>query len=977
MAGLHPTGIASLALTALFLLSSSVHADERGLVPAGILTVLSTRCSHCHNSRVQRGGLDLSSVAGLLRGGESGAAVSSKDPVSGQLWQRLAAGDMPPEGEPPLSDAEQQLLLEWLRQGAPGLPVTESIAAPPDQHSVQPILLLRCKTCHGPQRLAGGVDLRSVTALLRGGPRGPLVIPGNPAGSPFLQRILSEACPPSAELLQSFVRRPDEVEVERLQAWVAAGCPQTADPIRPDPIRPDSIRPDSGAAVPAATAAPSSGDSQDPLVTAADREHWSFQPPQGDPRAGSIDDLIHQQLRTAGLDWSPEASREVLIRRATFDLLGLPPSLEVQQRWMASTDPNWFAQFIDELLASPHYGERWAVHWLDLAGYADSEGGVSNDPIREDAWKYRDYVIRAFNTDKPYNQFLLEQLAGDELIDTARAERVTPEMVDNLTATGFLRMGVDETGSRTMNFVPERLGVINDALTVVGSGLMGLTIECARCHSHKYDPIPQRDYYRLKAVFQGAFDEHDWLTFRNRTLRLETPERLAQIAATNPPLERRLKTLRTALQQAEQQLLLTYLQQHYPQQSESDNKATLQALDVADNIRSLVQRELVERLQRVQVLPDSAQTTAVLEARRSRQQLELEIHRLRQQLEPADTIRALWDRGDPSPTYLLRRGEHTQAAGPVDPGVPAVLTSSRTPFNPQPPFPGGTPKTGRRLAFARWLTDPQHPTTARVFVNRLWQHHFGAGLVVTVDNFGRQGTPPTHPQLLDWLALRFIDDGWSIKSLHRLMLNSRAWRQSGHVTPLHRERDPQNRLISRMPLRRLDAESLRDSLLAVSGRLNTDAGGLPDPVLVDTSGAAAVLARPDGNWRRSIYVLHRRTEMPTLLAAFDYPVMGPNCQVRSISSTALQPLLLANSGELRELAVSFAARVRQAVQDTGSNPVVTAGQLALGRCPTAEEQQAAEAALEQLTAAWSGDRQRALEVYCHILFSSAAFLYVD
>jgi len=478
-------------------------------------------------------------------------------------------------------------------------------------------------------------------------------------------------------------------------------------------------------------------------------------------------------------------------------------------------------------------------------------------------------------------------------------------------------------------------------------------------------------------VFQGAFDEHDWLTFRNRTLRLETPARQAQIAATNPPLERRLKTLRATLKQAEQHLLLTLLQHHYPQQSASDNQATLQALDVADNIRSLGQRELVERLQRVQVLPDEAQPAAVLEARRSQQQLELEIHRLRQQLEPTDTIRALWDRGDPSPTYVLRRGEYTQAAGPVGPGVPAVLNAGQPPFTPQPPFPGGTPKTGRRLAFAKWLTDPRHPTTARVFVNRLWQHHFGAGLVVTPDNFGRQGALPSHPQLLDWLALRFMQDGWSIKSLHRLMLTSRTWRQSSAVTQRHQERDPQNRLLSRMPLRRLDAETLRDSLLAVSGRLNPEAGGLPDPVLVDSSGAAAVLPRRDGNWRRSIYVLHRRTEMPTLLSAFDYPVMGPNCHVRSTSSTALQPLLLANSAELRELAVSFASRVQRTVQETGENPVDTASRMALGRGPTDEEQQAGETALEQLTVAWSGDRQRALEVYCHILFSSAAFLYVD
>lgn len=932
-------------------------ADDSHDFVTQVLPVLNSRCVRCHNDKVQRGGLDLSAAAGILRGGESGPAVSARDPQTGQLWHRISAGDMPPEDEPALTAAERRLLLDWLRQGTPGLPAIDAAPAQLDQHSVQPILLLRCKTCHGPQQLAGNVDLRSVDALMRGGPRGPLVIPGDPAASPILQRIISEACPPSDQLLQFFVRRPDETEVDRLRAWIAAGCPRTA------PHTGDE--PEGSATV------------EDPLVTAADREHWAFQPPQGNPGMGSIDEFIGLQLCAAGLDWSPEASREVLIRRASLDLIGLPPDPDVQRRWIESADPDWFAGFVDELLASPHYGERWAVHWLDLAGYADSEGGVSNDPIREDAWKYRDYVIRSLNADKPYNRFLLEQLAGDELIDTAQAQPITSEMVDNLVATGFLRMGVDETGSRTMNFVPERLGVINDALTVVGSGLMGLTIECARCHSHKYDPIPQRDYYRLKAVFQGAFDEHDWFTFRNRNLRLETPERQARIAATNPPLERQLKILRTRLLQAEQQLLLTLLQHHYPQQSAADNRAILQALDVADNIRSLGQRELVERLQRVQVLPDDAQPSAVLEARHIQRQLEHDIHRLRQRMEPTDTIRALWDRGEPSTTYVLRRGEHTQASTPVEPGVPAVLTTGQGSFKPRPPFPGGTAKTGRRLAFAGWLTDPQHPTTARVLVNRLWQHHFGTGLVATPDNFGLQGAAPTHPQLLDWLALRLIHDGWSLKTMHRLMLNSRTWRQSSVITGQHRDRDPQNRLLARMPLRRLDAETLRDSLLAVAGRLSTQMGGLPDPVLVDNSGAAAVLPREDGNWRRSIYVLHRRTEMPTLLSTFDYPVMGPNCHVRSISSTALQPLLLANSVELRELAVSFAARVQRIVQENGGGPVETAFQLALGRQPTAEEQQAGEAAFEQLSTASADNPQQALEVYCHILFSSAAFLYVD
>ena len=943
---------AGILLIAAYLAAGSVPAaDDR--FSSDILPILIARCGKCHSNSVQRGGLNLASAQGILAGGESGPVFSPTQPLEMPLWQRIASGDMPPEGEAPTTPGERDSLRHWIEDGAPGLSPAAASRNVPDQHVIEPILLLRCKTCHGPQRLAGGVDLRSVAALQRGGPNGPLIIPGNAAASPIVMRIESEACPPSEELLEYFVRRPEESELESLRTWINANCPETATP-------PETA-----------------GTADDPLVTASDRKHWAFQPPAGDPNTGSIDEMIEARLQQAGLGFSPEAPREVLIRRLYLDLTGLPPALVDQQRWQQAPNDTWFADLVDELLASPAYGERWAVHWLDLAGYADSEGGVSNDPLRSDAWKYRDYVIRSLNADKPFDRFLLEQLAGDELIDIEHASEISPEMVDNLIATGFLRMGVDETGSRTMNFVPERLGVINDALTVVSSGLMGLTIECARCHSHKYDPIPQRDYYRLKSVFQGALDEHDWLTFRNRTLHFETARRRAEIAKLNPPLERKLKALTAEIKQAERHHSLLLLEYHYPVQSANDNLATLAALEVADNIRTLPQRELAERLQRVQVIPEELQPEAVRQAASMIRNLEVEQHRLRRQLAPADSIRALWDRGAPSHTYILRRGEHSQAGAPVKPGVPAVLMQEGMSFDPQPPFPNGTPKTGRRLAFARWLTDPRHPTTARVYVNRLWQQHFGVGLVKTVENFGRQGSPPSHPELLDWLALRFINDGWSIKQLHRLMLNTRVWRQSSITTSQHLQRDPDNRLLSRMPLRRMDAETLRDSLLAISGRLSSERGGFPDPVIVDGEGRASLLPLDNGLWRRSIYAQHRRTEMPTILATFDYPVMGPNCQLRSVTSTALQPLLLANSSEVRELAVSFAERVRQESAAAEIGLAETACRLAFGRSPTTAELDVANTSLTELTAVWQGDQQRGLEAFCHSLLNSAAFLYVD
>lgn len=948
--------IRKLLLGLLLLQMYPGQSSAEGPDPTFLQTIqplLNQHCGKCHSATVQRGQLNLASLEGLLAGGESGSELLNSAAGPGIMAEYIESGEMPPADAPPLPETARKTILQWLAETTreamqPGVPATA-----PTDHDVFPILLLRCKTCHGPQRKDGGVDLSSPQALLLPGPSGPSVIPGNPEASLIISRIESEACPPRESLLKFFVRRPLESELQTLKEWIAAGCPQ------------------SGIAADVATTSP------DPLVTAEDRQHWAFLKPAGNPRTGSIDEFIAAGLLQYGLRPAPTAERAVLIRRATLDLTGLPPEPEQLKFWMQNTSENWYAELIDSLLASPHYGERWGRYWLDLAGYADSEGGVSADPIRPAAWKYRDYVVNSLNADKPYDRFLTEQLAGDELIDVDNADVITPEMISNLTATGFLRMGIDQTGSRTMNFVPERLGVINDVLTVVGSGLMGLTMECARCHSHKYDAIPQRDYYRLKAIFQGALDEHDWLTFRNRTLRLATPEQLKKMQEINPPLQKEIRSAQQQLQQLERTLRLTMLQEHYPLQSAEDRELTLAALKIADNTRTLPQRQLVELLQKAEAVAEDQQPPAVQQVQLRIEQLQDNIHRLERQLVPDDTIRALWDQGRPSPTYLLRRGEHQIPGELIGPGVPSVLTDGRTPFVAEPPFPAGTPRTGRRLAFARWLTSPAHPLTARVIVNRIWQHHFGSGLVRSTENFGVQGEQPSHPELLDWLALRFMQDGWSIKQLHRLIMNSHTYRQQSTVTSEMLQRDPENRLLSRMPLRRMDAETLRDSLLATAGRLNRRQGGPPDPVRVRTNGQVSILPQDDGNWRRSIYALYRRTEIPTMIATFDYPVMGPNCLSRTVSSVAQQPLLLSNSAHVHELAASFAARVIASAGDSVPEQIRSVCTIALSREPTPEELQLGIDALQMLTELSNGDRHAALQAWCHTIHNSAAFLYID
>ncbi len=972
-----------LALIALLVSCSAFAAEseptEKQLVfESDIGPLLATKCGKCHSEKVRKGGLDLSSIHGLRRGGESGDALVADSLEDSSLWLLIEAGEMPPDDEPQLDDTELELVRGWIATGAasdvPATPAEKQIT----QHDVLPIMLLRCTACHGPRVQDGGLDLRTRKAMLRGGVSGPAIVPGHPEGSLLLERIDSGACPPRELLLKFFVRRPPAAEIKVIREWIASGAAED-----------DSV-PD------VATTDP------DPLVSDEDRHHWAFQPPRADASSHSIDDFIQDHLEQSGLSFSPQADRDTLIRRVYLDLTGMPPSVEDWRLWRGSAEANWYKAMVDQLLASPRYGQRWGRYWLDLAGYADSEGGVSADPLRAVAWKYRDYVIRAFNDDKPYDRFLLEQIAGDELLDHKNASEVTPEMVDNLIATGFLRMGIDETGSRTMNFVPERLKVISDAITVVASGLMGLTMECARCHSHKYDPIPHRDYYRFKAIFQGALDEHDWSSFKNRTLQVATAEHRKNVAATNPPLLAEIKRLQSQQNNLAAEARTALLRHHYPSQSDSDNQKTLVALKIADNNRSLHQKNLVERLQRAELLPDPEQSETVLEARRNIQEYERQIDRVRRKMEPSLSIRALWDFGRPSPTYILRRGEYNKPGDLVGPGVPSVLTDGRTPFSVQPPFPSGTAKTGRRLALARWLAQPDHPLTARVMVNRIWFHHFAVGLVKDLNNFGVKGEHPSHPRLLDWLATQFIDRGWSIKEMHRLIMNSRVYRQSSRVTEKNLLLDPQNRLLSRMPLRRLDAEALRDSLLFVSGKLDDSAGGLPDTVTLNHDGLVSVNPTKEGRWRRSVYLQYRRTEIPTMMNTFDYPQMSPNCVERTVSIVSPQSLMLMNNGHVRELAAAFALRVENmaakevgldaASADSrtkiGENLSVGEGggrgehvdrvySLALSRLPSGEERAIGVATLKELESAWQGDPHRALETYCHMILNSAAFIHVD
>jgi hypothetical protein len=646
----------------------------------------------------------------------------------------------------------------------------------------------------------------------------------------------------------------------------------------------------------------------------------------------AIDAFLLQRLEARGLTFSPEAERLVLIRRAVFDLTGLPPETAAVQDVLADPEPLAYEKLVDRLLASPRYGERWGRFWLDLAGYADSEGKREQDLFRPHAYRYRDYVLGSFNADKPYDRFLIEQIAGDELADYESAPEITPEIYDNLVATGFLRMAPDPTWANITGFIPDRVEVIADEIGVLGSAVMGLTIQCARCHDHKLDPIPQRDYYRLTDVFKGAFDEHDWL---------------------KPEVKPGIGPVSVDRQGG----------RHLPQVTTAERREWSES-------QAALEREIAA----LKSGPESAET-----ARRIR---EFESRRL-----PEPRIRALWDRGQPSPTYIYIRGNELRPGRLVGPGVPSVLTDGQTPFDVSPPWPGAK-KTGRRLAFASWLVRPDHPLTARVMVNRIWRQHFGAGIVATLDDFGKAGAAPTHAELLDWLAVELVRQSWSVKAMHRLLMTSTAYRQSSRVTVDHERLDVENRLLSRMPLRRLDAEEVHDALLAVAASLDERRYGPADGFESRADGLVTP-AGTGGTWRRAVYVRQERKLRPTLLEDFDLPAMNPNCFERRSSTTAMQALHLMNNAWVLELAVRFAERVAHEAGPEPARRVEMASWIALGRPPTPEEADAGAEALSRMTDGWmehldrtgggtsSEAARRALTAYCHALMNSAAFLYVD
>jgi hypothetical protein len=787
------------------------------------------------------------------------------------------------------------------------------------EKEIRPLLAERCQKCHGGSKPRAGLSLTGRELMLKGGDSGPAAVPGQAQAS-----LIIEAVEQRGELKMPPKGKLSKADVDRLKRWIDLGLPW------PDPHARVAAEPDGT-----------------PHARGEPPRWWAFQPVQAVvlpevtdatwPRS-EIDRFILAELEARGMTPAQHADKRTLLRRATFDLTGLPPSPAEVDSFLADESPDAFATVVDRLLASPAYGERWARHWLDVVRYTDYFYPEPNAHPRAalfelfEAWRYRDWVVAALNRDMPYDQFIVHQIAGDLLPSPIGA----PVYPDGLVATGLLALSVFDNGDADkLKIVTD---IVDDQIDVIGKAFLGLTLACARCHDHKFDPISQRDYYGLAGIFHSTRILAEVGGVGDHTVALRVP------LVPKSYLERRerqtkgveaLKSLSDALHRLE------------------DLEAGLVRLAAWSETVRLAGRGPVSGL------------LGVLMSRRGQPIIKAGLaHVLR-------LHRALFDELPPQPPQALAAQEGGTPGG-MFPGiqdVPLHIRGSYTRLGEIVPrhLPGilgdrPVPITqgSGRLELARWIARPDNPMTARVMVNRIWQHHFGAGIVRTPSNFGRLGEPPSHSQLLDWLADRFIRDGWSIKRLHRRILLSAAYQQSSVVESESLARDPENRWLGRMSPRRLEAEAVRDSMLFVSGQLDRMPGGP----------AAEDLARP----RRSLYIQTVRQDRSNFSTLFDAANPEQSVEKRTVSTVAPQALFVVNSAFVQGQATHLARRLIEPVPHGEAARIDRAYRWLYGRPPRSEEVEMgrsflARAAARGPEAAWFD--------FAHVLLCSNELIYVD
>ncbi|MCA9248462.1 MAG: PSD1 domain-containing protein [Planctomycetales bacterium] len=809
---------------------------------------------------------------------------------------------------PRLLTAVLLLALPWFARAASG---DEAAGTEFFERKIRPLLAEHCYKCHGEQEQEGELRLDQLRDLLTPSSDRHVIAPGKPASSLLITAVryvdADLQMPPDGKL--------SDEQIADLTRWVEIGAPH-----------------------PEATAAPqpSAGAAQE---SAGD--HWAFQPLQrpARPRVANstwvqtpVDEYVLARLESAGLSPAAEAERRDWIRRATFDLTGLPPTPDDVAVFLADHSPEAYLHVVDRLLESPQYGERWGRHWLDVARYADSNG-LDENVAHGNAWRYRDWVIAALNDDLPYDQFLQQQIAGDLLPASDPQQRNA-----HLVATGFLTLGpkvlaeVDETKME--------MDIIDEQIDTIGKAVLGLTLGCARCHDHKFDPITSRDYYALAGIFQSTI----------------TMESFTKIAKWNEnqlhdPEFDRMKTEFDARLACEKQKLDTLL---------ADATAALQA-----------------ELGQGAALPEKPEESFPQATRDELAKQRASIAEIEKQAPQPPAAMGVHD-GEAQNAALHIRGSHLTLGDLVPRGVPRSIGAT---------FAAGKPAIGAqssgRLELARWLTDPQNPLTVRVVVNRVWRWHFGRGLVETADNFGQLGSEPTHPELLDWLAADFIDSGWSLKKLHRRIMLSATYRMASAADRAVLERDPENRLLSRFPARRLEAEEVRDAMLAVAGQLDMTMGGS----MLGTENRKHVFdhtSKDDTTYvapRRSVYLPVIRNHLHDSFSLFDYADASVPNGNRNTSTVASQALYLMNSDFVQDVASHLAARLRSENATDQRAQVETLYQIALGREVSEAEAAQALEYLQRFHAESASTEDQATDdaawrMLCQAVLVSNEFFYV-
>ena len=766
------------------------------------------------------------------------------------------------------------------------------------EKQVRPVLATHCYDCHSQDNAESGLRVDTLQGLIVGGERGMAIVPGNPDESLLISAINHGEIlqmPPKAKLSPQ--------EIANLAEWIKRGA----------------IWPGESAERAQAAASRPQGAS----VSETDRQFWAFQPPRSPvPPAVQdegwvqtpLDRFVLTALEARGLKPAPRADKRTLVRRITFDLTGLPPTSEEIERFVADESPLAVQMLVDRLLQSPRYGERWGRHWLDIARYADSNGMDENLAF-EHAHRYRDYVIRAFNDDKPYDQFILEQLAGDLL--PAVAGETLEQQQSRLIATGFLSIGpkmlADDDPQK------KEMDIIDEQVDTLGKAFLGMTLGCARCHDHKFDPIPAADYYALAGILKST----------------KTMENFRVVAEWH---EHSLET------------------DEQRQQREAIEKQ-IEELD----------KQIAERKKWEPEAESTKQDVARLEA--EKKQLESQ----RRKAPRAMGVRE----GAPQNLKIHLRGSHTTLGAETPRGYLQVVA-----------LPDVSPPTGSqsgRLELAQWLVHPEHPLTSRVMVNRIWRWHFGKGIVPSVDNFGRLGEPPTNQALLDWLAVEFIRSGWSIKAMHRLILTSSTYQMSTRYDEAAAALDPENKLLWRFDRRRLEAEEVRDAILAVGGRLDLTMGGslLPFANREYVTKRDKMVASYQSN-RRSVYLPVYRSAVYDVLQTFDFADPSTLEGSRPTTTVTPQALFMMNSGIVADSAAALAEELVTIENPTEAGRLNAAFRRVLGREPASGEAETFLATLGQLRADYvaAGDEEgqaqkKAWRSLCRVLIGSTEFLYVE